>query len=76
MSAEQKLLNQIQRLSEPEREQLLRQIEQWLAQNASPEPTNTQQAVMAVQNTWASVSLDDEKLQWIAEDKELEYDLG
>jgi hypothetical protein len=30
----------------------------------------------AVQSTWATVTLDQKTLRWVAEDKELEYDLG
>ena len=34
------------------------------------------QALATVQSTWATVSLDPQTLRWVAEDKELEYDLG
>ena len=37
---------------------------------------NDHQAIATVQNTWATVSLDPQTLRWVAEDKELEYDLG
>jgi hypothetical protein len=30
----------------------------------------------AVQSTWATVALDQKTLRWVAEDKELEYELG
>ena len=36
----------------------------------------TRQAVAVVQNTWATLTLNQETLRWVAEDKELEYDLG
>jgi hypothetical protein len=35
-----------------------------------------QRAMAAVKSTWATVSLDEKTLRWVAEDKELEYELG
>ena len=37
---------------------------------------NAHQALEAVQSTWATILLDPQTLRWVAEDKELEYDLG
>lgn len=37
---------------------------------------NDHQALAAVHRTWATVSLNPQTLRWVAEDKELEYDLG
>jgi hypothetical protein len=76
MSSEEAILAKWRQLSEPEREQLLDQIEKWLAYRVAPQPEDVQRAVAAVENTWASLSLDRETLRWVAEDKELEYDLG
>jgi len=76
MNAEEILLIKVQRLPEPERERLLRQIDEWIEQHVTPQPVDVQQAVAAVRSTWANISLDPETLRWIAEDKELEYDLG
>lgn len=76
MSIEEVLLAKLRRLPEGERERLLSQIDKWIAQYVMPQPVDPQQAVAAVEGTWASFVLDPETLHWVAEDKELEYDLG
>jgi hypothetical protein len=76
MSTEEMLLTELRRLPERQRERLLHQIDQWIKQNIVPQPEDVQRAVAAVETTWASLSLDPETLRWIAEDNELEYDLG
>ncbi|GEM_PF-6639428 len=75
MTGEQKILAKLQRLSERDREQLLRQIDQWIEHLTASEPVDEKQAMAVVETTWASISLDEETLRWIAEDKELEYDV-
>ena len=76
MSAEETLLSKLRYLPERERERLLHQIDEWIEQNVTPHSVDVQRAVTAVQSTWASMSLDQKTLRWVAEDKELEYDLG
>ena len=76
MSTEEVLFAKLQRLPEREREQLLRRIDEWIEQNVASQAIDVQWAVAAVQSTWASLSLDQATLRWVAEDKELEYDFG
>jgi len=73
---EKTLLAKLRRLSEEERERLLRQIDRWIEENVAPQSADTQQAVAAVESTWGSLSLAPATLRWVAEEKELEYDLG
>ena len=47
-----------------------------LADALTVDMQNDHQALAAVQSTWATVSIDPQTLRWVAEDKELEYDLG
>lgn len=75
MSHEERLLHKLQHLSEHEREQLLHQIDEWIAQHLKDQFAEVQQAVTAVQSTWASISLDLDTLRWVAEDEELEYEV-
>jgi hypothetical protein len=45
-------------------------------QHRTTDPSDIQRAMAAVQSTWATVALDQKTLRWVAEDKELEYELG
>ena len=47
-----------------------------LADALTADIQNDHQALEAVQSTWATIPLDPQTLRWVAEDKELEYDLG
>lgn len=76
MTKEEALLAKLRRLPDRERERVLHQIEQWLEQSLVPQPVNVQQAMAAVESTWASLLLNPATLHWVAEDDELEYDLG
>lgn len=76
MSIEEMLFAKLRRLSEQERKRLLRQIDKWIEENVTPQPADVQRAVAAVESTWASLSLDQATLRWVAEEKGLEYDLG
>lgn len=76
MNTEEVLLAKLRHLSAHDRKRLLHQIDEWIAQNAPPQFADVQQAVTAVQSTWASVSLDQKTLHWVAESKDLEYDFG
>ena len=51
-------------------------IDEWIEQHRMVDTEETRQAVAVVQNTWAPLTLNQETLRWVAEDKELEYDLG
>ena len=76
MSIEKELLAKLRRLPKGERERLLQWIDEWIAENAMPQPEDVRQAVAAVESTWASLALDPATLRWVAEEKGLEYDLG
>jgi hypothetical protein len=76
MTLEEIVVTKLQQLPENERQQLLVLIDTWIEQRRTVDPSDIQQAIVAVQSTWATVTLDQQTLRWVAEDKELEYDLG
>ena len=76
MTLEEVVVAKLQKLPEKERQQLLVLLDRWIEQHHPAETSDIQQAVAAVQRTWATVTLDQQTLRWVAEDKELEYDLG
>jgi hypothetical protein len=76
MTLEEIVVTKLQQLPEHERQQLLVFIDIWIEQHRTAAPSDIQQAMAAVQSTWATVTLDQKTLRWVAEDKELEYDLG
>jgi hypothetical protein len=51
-------------------------IDAWIEQHSTTDTSDIQQALAAVQSTWATVTLDQKTLRWVAVDKELEYELG
>jgi hypothetical protein len=76
MTLEEAVIEKLQRLSESERQKLLTLIDAWIEQCHTADTSDVQRAIAAVQSTWATVTLDQQTLRWIAEDKELEYGLG
>ena len=76
MTLEEVVVAKLQQLPENARQQLLVLIDTWIEQHRSPATSDIQQAMAAVQSTWATVTLDQKTLRWVAEDKELEYELG
>jgi hypothetical protein len=76
MTLEEAVVAKLQRLSESERQKLLTLIDAWIDQRRTADTSDVQRAIAAVQSTWATVTLDQQTLRWIAEDKELEYGLG
>ncbi len=76
MTLEEAVVAKLQQLPENEREKLLFLIDEWIEQHRTADTRDVQRAVAAVQSTWASITLDQQTLRWVAEDKELEYDLG
>ena len=76
MTLEETDVAKLQQVPENEREKLLLLIDDWIAQHRRADTRDIQQATAAVQNTWATVTLDQKTLRWVAEDKKLEYDLG
>jgi hypothetical protein len=51
-------------------------IDAWIEQHRAADTRDIQRAMAAVQSTWATVTLEQQTLRWVAEDKELEYELG
>jgi hypothetical protein len=76
MTLEEIVVTKLQQLPEHERQKLLILIDTWIEQYRMADPSDIQQAMAAVQSTWATVTLEQKVLRWVAEDKELEYDLG
>ena len=76
MTLEEVVVAKLQQLPENARQQLLVLIDTWIEQHRMADTSDIQQAMAAVQSTWATVTLDQKTLRWVAEDKELEYDLG
>ena len=76
MAFEEAVVAKLQQLSENERQKLLVLIDAWIEQRRTADPSDVQRAMAAVQSTWATVTLDQKTLRWVAEDKELEYELG
>jgi len=76
MTLEEIVVTKLQQLPEHERHLLLVFIDTWIEQHRTDDQSDSQQAMAAVQSTWATVTLDQQTLRWVAEDKELEYDLG
>jgi hypothetical protein len=75
MTLEQAVIAKLQQLPESERQKLLLLIEAWIEQHRTTDTSDIQRAMAAVQSTWATVTLDQKTLRWVAEDKELEYEL-
>jgi hypothetical protein len=76
MTLEEIVVAKLQQLPENARQKLLGLIDAWIEQHRPTDTSDIQQALAAVQSTWATVPLDPKTLRWIAEDKELEYELG
>lgn len=65
----------MRRLPSDERVKLLEKIEQWLAQTHATQQIEAQQALAAVEHSWGSIRLGRDVLRWVAESKDLEYDI-
>jgi hypothetical protein len=76
MTLEEIVVAKLQQLPEDARQQLLGLIDIWIEQHRKTDTSDIQQALAAVQSTWATVTLDQKTLRWVAEDKELGYELG
>jgi hypothetical protein len=76
MTLEEVVVAKLQQLPENARQQLLVLIDAWIEQHRTADTRDVQRAMAAVQSTWATVILDQQTLRWVAEDKELEYELG
>ena len=76
MTLEEVVVAKLQQLPEKERQPLLVLIDAWIEQHRAADTSNVQRAIAAVQSTWATITLDQKTLRWVAEDNELEYELG
>jgi hypothetical protein len=76
MTLEEVVIAKLQQLPDNARQKLLVLIDTWIEQHRTTDTSDIQQAIAAVQSTWATITLDQKTLRWVAEDKELEYDLG
>ena len=76
MTLEEAVIAKLQQLSENVRQTLLVLIDTWIEQHRTVDTRDGQRALAAVQSTWATITLDQQTLHWVAEDKELEYELG
>jgi len=76
MTLEEAVVAKLHQLPEHERKRLLVLINEWVERRIVDGGDDAIGAVAAVQSTWATVMLDQETLRWMAEDKELEYDVG
>ena len=75
MTLEEGVVVKLQQLPENDRRKLLILIDAWIEQHRLTDTRDVQRAMAAVQSTWATVTLDQKTVRWVAEDKELEYDL-
>ena len=75
MSIEETILTELRRLPADERKRTLHRIDNIIDAETAMKPMDVMQAVAAVDSTWASMSLGEDALRWIAEDKDLEYDV-
>lgn len=75
MTLEEAIVAKLQRIPEGTREKVLLLLDEWIEQHRLADTEEARRAVAIVQNTWATLTLDQETLRWVAEDKELEYDL-
>lgn len=76
MTLEEILATKLRQLPEDERQKVLSLIDTWIEQHRTSDASDIRQAIAAVQSTWATLSIDQDTMRWIAEDKELEYELG
>lgn len=65
----------MQRLPTDERDKLLEKIEQWIEEIRTIQRVDVTRALATVERTWGSIPLERDLLRWVAEIKELEYDL-
>ncbi len=73
--SEEELLNMLKLLPESKKIEALDFLE-FLTQRIKREKKqNVERAIKAVENTWGSIKLDKKTFRYIAEDKEIEYDI-
>jgi hypothetical protein len=76
MTREETIVAKLQQVPEGQRDKVLLLLDEWIEQHRMVDTEETRRAVMVVQSTWATLTLNQETLRWVAEDKELEYDFS
>lgn len=76
MTLEEIVVMKLQQLPAQAQQTLLVYLDTWIEQYQTAALGEIPQAIAAVQSTWATVTLDQQTLRWVAKDTELEYDLG
>ena len=76
MTLEEVVAAKLQQLPQNDREKVLALIDEWIERVRRLETIDAEKALAAVESTWATVTLDPETARWVAEDKELEYEIG
>jgi hypothetical protein len=72
--SERDILDMLKVLPESKKIEVLDFLE-FLSQRGKRKKQDIKGAVLAVENTWGSIKLDKENIRYIAEDKEIEYDV-
>ncbi|MEW5746960.1 MAG: hypothetical protein AB1805_16140 [Nitrospirota bacterium] len=73
--SEAEVLNLLRILPESKKKEALDFLELLSRRTKKEQKLSTRKAASAVEKTWGSISLDKKSLQYIAEDKELEYEV-
>ena len=76
MTLEEVVAAKLQQLPQNDREKVLALIDEWIERVRRLETIDAKKASAAVASTWATVTLDPKTARWVAEDKELEYEIG
>ena len=73
--SEEKILDMLKVLSESKKIEALDFLEVLSQRFKRVKKQDIKRAVLAVEDTWGSIKLDKKTLRYIAEDKEIEYDV-
>ena len=76
MTLEEAVVAKLRQLPENERTKVLALIDEWVERQRPPQIIDDQRALAAVESTWSTVTLDQKTLRWVAQAKELEYEIG
>ena len=76
MTLEEVVAAKLQQLPQNDREKVLALIDEWIERVRRLETIDAEKASAAVASTWTTVTLDPKTARWVAEDKELEYEIG
>ena len=76
MTLEEAVVAKLRQLPENERTKVLALIDEWVERQRPPQIIDDQRALAAVESTWSTVTRDQKTLRWVAQAKELEYEIG